>query len=109
VEDVDGAGLVDLLPPGEPVSGQLPGAEDVAGFRCSDDLVSGALEGAACVGSEIRGADWGCAEALGFVPPAPGETLGAATAGWRAVAAGADPLRLKLAGGADLTGAIGAC
>jgi hypothetical protein len=106
---VDCAGLLDLPAPGEPVSGQLPGADDVAGFRGSDDLVVAAVEGAACVDSEARGADWVCTDAPGFAPPDPGETLGAATAGWRGVATGADPPRLKLEGCADLTGAIGAC
>ena len=108
-EDADGSALRDLLPPGEPVSDQLPGTEDAPGFRGSDDQVVVAAEGAACVVSEVRGADWDCAGALGFAPLDQGETLGAATAGWRGVATGADPLRLKVEGCAVLTGAIGAC
>jgi hypothetical protein len=106
---VDGAGLLDLPTPGEPVSGQLPGAADAAGFRGSDDLVVVTVEGAACVASEVRGTDWDCTEPPGWAPFDQVEVLGAATPGWRGVAAGADPLWLKVEGCADLTGAIGAC
>jgi hypothetical protein len=108
-EAADCSGLEDLFPPGALVSDQLPGAEDAPDFRGSDDQVVVAAEGAACVASEGRGADWYCEAAPGFAPLDHGDALGAVTAGWRGAAAGAEPLRLKVAGCAVLTGAIGAC
>ncbi len=83
-----------LFPPAELVSDQLLVAEEAPDFRCPDDQVVVAAEGAACVDSEARGADWYCEEDEGLVPLDQLEVLGAATAGWRGVATEADPLRL---------------
>jgi hypothetical protein len=82
-EDADCAVLGDLFPLCELVADQLPGAEDAPDFRCSDDQVVVAAEGAAWVDSEARGADWYCGEDEGFAPLDQVEVFGAATAGWR--------------------------
>ena len=108
-EVADGPALRDLFPPGEPVSDQLPGAEDAPGFRCSDDQVVVAPEGAACVDSEARGANWDCEAAPGFAPLDHDEALGVSMAGRRGAVAGAEAPLPKPDGYTALLDTTGEC